>query len=390
MTTQREPTTVATRPRPPAASRATATTTPWAGVRTTSRWRVAYAVTFVTVLLVGAIAALVNPALRELPDAPLRDGSWSEAYQQAFDAASPLLAPSRTVWGLIDSVLFGQGRPGVLIGSDGWLYSREEYATVGDAPAAIERWAERIALVRDTLAQQGATLVVAPVPSKASIVSAHAPAPLPAAAAARYDLLLSELHERGVIVSDLRAALRSLGDDRAAFLRTDTHWTPAGAAAATRAVAATLRAHTPFDGMDASGFETTLGAPAPHWGDLTVFLDLGPLLSTLGPAPDLLAVPQTVSLAAPGSDLFAVVEVPVVLVGTSYSADPSWNTVGSLREALGSDVLDAALSGLGPWEPMRRYLEGEALRATPPRVVVWEIPERYLTLEGYVPETVSW
>jgi alginate O-acetyltransferase complex protein AlgJ len=366
---------------------ATASTAHWAGVRSDSRWRATYAVSFALVLVAGCVAAVLNPALGNVPEVAVMDGSWADTYQAEFDAASPLLAPARTVWGAIDAGLFGQGRPGVLVGAHGWLFSREEYATVPDVAGAIALWSDRIALVRDELARLGVRLVVAPVPSKASLVGDHAPAPLPAAAAQRYDALVAALEERDVIVSDLRPAL---GRVNGPFLRTDTHWTPDGAAAAAQAIAATVRGRAPFSGLGETSFDTTLTEPEERWGDLTTFLDLGPLLERLGPPPDVIAVPRTASLAPPATDLFAAVEVPVALVGTSYSADPTWNAVGALREALGTDVIDAALTGLGPWEPMHRYLTGEALRSSQPEVVIWEIPERYVTLEGHVPEAPTW
>ena len=387
MTTPHDPPPVAPPEAADADEAATATTANWAGVRIDSRWRATYAVAFALVLLVGCAAAVFNPALRGVPDATVVDGSWAEGYQAEFDAASPLLAPARTVWGAIDAGLFGQGRPGVLVGANGWLFSREEYATVPDAAAAIAVWSDRIALVRDELAQLGVRLVVAPVPSKASLAAEHAPAPLPAAAAQRYDALVDALEASGVIVSDLRPALARVNDP---FLRTDTHWTPGGAAAAALSIAATVRERAPFTSLGETRFETTPTDPEERYGDLTAFLDLGPLLEHLGPPPDVIAVPHTTSLAPPATDLFGSVEVPVALVGTSYSADPAWNTVGALREALGSDVIDAALTGLGPWEPMHRYLTGEALRSSPPEVVIWEIPERYVTLEGHVPEAPTW
>ncbi len=368
----------------------TASSRAWAGVATSSRWRWTYAIGFLLVIAGGFVAAVINPALLERPQAPMIDGRWAEAYQAAFDAASPLLAPSRLSWGLIDVGVFGQGRPGVLVGSDGWLFSREEYATVADPEAAIAAWVARIAAVRDALAEHGVDLVVAIVPAKASIAERYTPAPLPAAASGRFDALRGGLDEANVIVSDLRPALHSAGADEPAFLRTDTHWTPAGAAAAAAAIAATVRAQAPFEGLGETPFTTEHDELREHWGDLTVFLDLGPWLEQLGPPPDLVAVPRTRSLAPPSDDLFAEVEVPVALVGTSYSADPTWNTVGALRVALGSDVIDAAIAGLGAWEPMHRYLTGEALRGAPPEVVVWEIPERYVTLEGHVPEEASW
>jgi alginate O-acetyltransferase complex protein AlgJ len=367
----------------------TATSEPWVGVATESSWRWTYALAFLAVIVIGFVAAVTNPALRAWPAEPVIDGRWAEAYQDAFDTASPLLAPSRVTWGVIDTAVFGQGRRGVLIGSDGWLFSREEYATVPAAGEAIAAWVTRVAAVRDELASRNAQLVVAIVPAKASIATGHAPAPLPSAAAGRFDALLNGLRAQDVIVSDLRPALAAPGGEPT-FLRTDTHWTPAGAAAAAAAIAATVRAHAPFTGLDETPFTTADGEAREHWGDLTAFLDLGPLLERLGPPPDRVTPRTTRSLAPPSDDLFADVAVPVVLVGTSYSADPTWNAVGALREALGSDVIDAAVTGLGPWEPMRRVLAGEALSASFPEVVIWEIPERYVTLAGHVPESAAW
>lgn len=379
-----------THPRPPSTSdgsSSTATTRTPIGVGTSSRWRLGYALVLLLVLASGACSALWNPALLRPPGGALLDGSVADAYQRAFDAESVLLGPARTLWGLIDTQLFGQGRTGVLIGRDGWLYSREEYTTVADPEGAIAVWVERLSLVRDALGRQGAGLVVALVPSKASMVPQYVRAPLPRASAERYDTVLDVLGERGVVVADLRPAL---ADGEASFLRTDTHWTPEGAAAAARAIAATVREHAPYDAIGQARYETERGAVSERFGDLTGFLDLGPLLGALGPAPDRVRDRRTVSLEEPSTDLFAEVDVPVALVGTSYSADPTWNLVGALREALGSDVLDASQTGLGPWEPMERYLNGEALRSTPPKVVIWEIPERYLTLEGFVPTEARW
>ncbi len=369
---------------------ATASSEVWIGVATGSRWRWTYAIGFALVLVSGFAAALLNPALPRSPSERFSDGSWAEAYQRSFDAASPLLAPARTAWGIIDTGLFGQGRLGVLVGEEGWLYSREEYATVPDAAGAIEATVARIASVRSSLAEQDIDLVVALVPAKAAMVPEHAPAPLPAAAAERYEALVTQLRRAGVIVSDLRPPLAGLPDGTPAYLRTDTHWTPAGAAVAAASIADTIDEHAPFDGLGQRRYRTELGSLHEHWGDLTVFLDLGPLLPRLGPPADMLAVPQTRSLDPASGDLFGPVEVPVALVGTSYSADPSWNAAGALREALGADVIDAAVSGLGPWEPMRRYLEGEAFVTARPQVVIWEFPERYATLEGYGPEVTAW
>jgi alginate O-acetyltransferase complex protein AlgJ len=108
-------------------------------------------------------------------------------------------------------------------------------------------------------------------------------------------------------------------------------------------------------------------------------LELGPLRPYLGPASEVIERQRLVRHAPPATDLFATAEVPMTVVGTSYAADARWNLASRLEAAMGGTfVLDAAEVGRGPAAPMVAYLAGEAYRSTRPRVVVWEVPERYL------------
>lgn len=353
------------------------------------RARYVAASAFAASIAIGLIATLANPALVLAPEASFWDGEAASAYQRALDESSPLLGASRTVWGLVDFLAFGQGRAGVLVGSDGWLYSAEEYDVVGDPAAAVATWSDAIIAVRDRLAGDGIELVVALVPAKAAMVPGPSPAPLPEGARRRYDIALQALISAQVVAPDLRPVLAAAGRSGDVFLRTDTHWTPHGAEAAAVAIASTIDEATGLSGLGSTPFATEIVATEPLLGDLTSFLDLGPLAARFGPAPDPLEIRRTVSLEGPGDDLFAEVRLSVALVGTSYSADARWNVAGALRDALGLDLHEAAITGFGPWEPMQRYLASEAFASTPPEVIVWEIPERYLTLDGYVPGSAA-
>jgi alginate O-acetyltransferase complex protein AlgJ len=66
--------------------------------------------------------------------------------------------------------------------------------------------------------------------------------------------------------------------------------------------------------------------------------------------------------------------VPVALIGTSYSANPNWNFVGALQQALRSDVVNYAEDGHGPILPMLSYLQSDAFKNSPPQVLIWEFP----------------
>ena len=70
----------------------------------------------------------------------------------------------------------------------------------------------------------------------------------------------------------------------------------------------------------------------------------------------------------------------MALVGTSYSANPLWNFDGFLKEELEADVLNVADERMGPFETMQKYLKDEALETNPPKLIIWEVPERYLPI----------
>jgi alginate O-acetyltransferase complex protein AlgJ len=333
-------------------------------------------------LAASLIVSLANPALLRSPRQPVLDGSWMAAYQEAFDTNSPLFGPATVTWGIIEYVLFREGRSGVLVGSDGWLFSREEFehrSTAAAASASLAANLDAVAAVRDRLETDGVRLVVALLPAKARVYGEHLGRyRLPRAPERRYDAALTGLQVRDVNAVDLLGPLAEAKSSAQVFLRTDTHWSPAGAAVVAEALAGALARQDTFPWLGSAEFLTTDGTPMSHRGDLARFLPLGPLYERLGPPDDTVFRATTKAVSAPETNLFAEVELPVALVGTSYSEDDRWNFPGALREALGSEVLVAARQGVGPFEPMVDYLAGTAYRNAPPSLVLWEIPERYL------------
>ncbi len=338
------------------------------------------AVALLAVLAIGFAATLANPALRRAPEQPVRTGAWATAYQQALDEDSPLRPWAVAGWNALDLAVFGQAPDGVVLGDDGWLFTDEEYAATAAAEAHRDAWLAQIDAAAARVEAEGVVLVVALVPAKAVLVDADQP-PLPEVARARYDATLADLAALGVHAVDLRPALAALAGD--AWLRTDTHWAPAGAQAAADAVAAALLEAVPdLGGADA--FERAFVGVEAIEGDLVRLLALGPLEDALAPEPDVIELSEARSSAPPSNDLFATVELPVAVVGTSYAADPRWNLADRLRTALGRDVLDAARAGVGPLRPLLDYLDGDAWASARPRAVVWEVPVRYLTDDTFL------
>ncbi|MEZ5667948.1 MAG: alginate O-acetyltransferase [Alphaproteobacteria bacterium] len=352
---------------------------------------------FMVLVLIGGLAALVATGLqRSWPGTELSfvDGEWTLRYERGMDDGFATRDAAVTTWGAIEWGLFGEGRRGVVPGRDGWLFTVEEFEQPDDAEAAIAAKLAAIVAARDRLAAAGVPrLVVALLPDKsrvnADMLDAIQRRP---EHAQRYQAFRGALREAGIVAPDL---LTPLADAAAAgtqtHMRTDTHWTPAGAVVVAEALAAAIAAgDDPPPSLGAAAFATAELPPAAHDGDLTRFIPLGPLRTLLLGPPEELVQRQTAAAdSTDGGDadalLFGDVTIPAVLVGTSYSAMDEWNFDGALQQALGMDVLNLADEGKGPMEPMAAYLASDALRDSPPEIVIWEVPERFLPVAYDLP-----
>ena len=326
---------------------------------------------FGAIILLTAAAAVLRALPYDVPaGSDLIEGGVTRGFESHYDKQFPAKTFGTNLWGAIQYLLFGEGRSGVVVGRDGWLYTQEEFRDYADAQVQFDARLRQIERARDELRQRGIELVIALLPAKTRLYPEHLGGREPAAMQRElYTRTHAELARLGVTAPDLLSALASCKAGTPVFLRTDTHWTPDGAACVANALAASI-------GREGTQrFETETGKAQTHSGDLVQFLPLAPYFAALLPAPDLL-VPRTT--AAEGADLFDDAPLPqTVLIGTSYSADAKWNFDGALRDALGADVLNLAESGKGPFAPMLAFLAQPAAQ-TAARRVIWEIPERYL------------
>ena len=309
------------------------------------------------------------------------NGHWTKAVETHYDEQFPIKRLGTNLWAALDYKVFNEGRPGVVLGKDQWLYTDEEFDAVANSE---QNEADNLAIiqgVRDTLKKQGTQLVLAIVPAKTRLYPEHVGNSKPASL---HTDLYQQFHEQvsqaGIFAPDLLAPLQGAKDKGQVFLRTDTHWTPMGAEVVAQQLGKAIAEHAPLSG-DPQSFVTEATSSAPYKGDLTNFLPLDPLFSNLLPKPDDLQQRSTNPAQAEGEAgdaMFADNSVAVGLVGTSYSANPNWNFAGALKQALRSDVVNYAEDGHGPILPMLKYLQTDAFKSSPPQVLIWEFPERYL------------
>lgn len=278
----------------------------------------------------------------------------------------------RAVGGVLRWNVFHSGGPQVRSGCDGWMFLTEELRPWPDAEAAMAERAAGVAGIAAKLHEQGIALAITLVPDKARIEQAElCGARRAAQTATRYDDFLADLRARGLTTISLVPALHAV---TAAFYRTDTHWNQRGAAAAAAAIAAAL-AGQPMQRSES--FVTTADPAAERIGDLLRLASLDLVPDWLRPAPDQEGFEHTALTegAAPSGGLLDEAPAPeVVLLGSSYSTNGNFH--GRLQQALHSTVVNFGQAGGAFLGAAQSYFASAAFRESPPKLIIWEIPER--------------
>ncbi|WP_296251085.1 alginate O-acetyltransferase [Pseudomonas sp. UBA4194] len=353
--------------------------------------RIVYIAVFLVLLLALGLWSLGSfGSFTRTEQMTVLNGKLAKAVETHYDEEFPIKRLGTNLWAALDYKLFNEGRPGVVLGKDQWLFTDEEFNPIANSAQYQEENLALIKGVRDTLKKQGVQLVLAIVPAKARLYPEHIGDETPATLHKDlYQQFHAQAQQAGILAPDLLAPLQGAKAKGQVFLRTDTHWTPMGAEVVAQNLGQVIATRTPLSG-EPQTFVTEAAQAEAYKGDLTSFLPLDPLFTNLLPKPDDLAQRTTkVSEdggAEGGDALFADSQVAVGLVGTSYSANPHWNFVGALQQALHSDVINYAENGHGPVLPMLKYLQTEAFKNSPPQVLIWEFPERYLPMKNDLSE----
>lgn len=339
-------------------------------------------------MLAGAwqiVSATTDAAGIEFPRTwtDFREGRSTGTFERQLDQKLPSRSTLIMAANAARYLLTGSAGEQVRVGRDGWLFLTEELRFEADANQHLAARTELLGGAAQALERQGVKLVIALVPDKARVYAGKlAGGRYPAWNAERYHDALSQLRARGVSVVNLLEPLTLAANTTEVYYRTDTHWNQVGAQVAAQAIASFIgQLNLQLERTNFNNIQS--GQEVERPGDLIRLMGLEGAPKPLIPRADLEAIIATRQTATDSdASLFGDTSVPVVLTGTSYSLRA--NFVGFLQQALSAKVLNAAKDGGGFLQATTHYLRDEAFQTAKPKVLIWEVPERFLsrTLSG--------
>lgn len=301
-----------------------------------------------------------------------RQGELVRKLERHVDEKFILREPSIALWADASFLLFHAGRPGVLVGEQEWLFTREEYYFDSRSEQRLTRNLEQVVHTVCMLEALGKQVLLVPVPAKRRLYAQWSERSVSKDMDALYQRITSSLSDARIPWLDTLPLMQHAAAQTDVFMRTDTHWSPRGAEVVAEGVASTLAIPPRHQ------YQTRKVAVEPWEGDLLRYLPtsqgIGPQRQESLPRYETAALDQAQDAAALlGDDM-----PPVALVGTSYSAMDEWHFPGFLKQQLGEDVLVYALEAEGPFAAMREFINGPAARDERVKYVLWEVPERAL------------
>ncbi|MDJ0841183.1 MAG: hypothetical protein QNK37_32020 [Acidobacteriota bacterium] len=225
----------------------------------------------------GLFASVVGTPQLPTPD---QIKAFEDEVTSADWLRDAMLSPTQSVL-----TTLGAGNGKTWIGKNNWLFYEpgiRHLTGPGYLDEAVQKKRTRAGKNADPLAAithfheqlqaRGIQLILAPIPVKPGIypekLSNRYTAAGPPPTQPDDSVLFEQLRERGITVVDLTADMTGVKQSEPAYLETDTHWTPAGMAAAAERIAE----HYPRNHGPAAWHQTP--KQITNHGDLTVMLKL--------------------------------------------------------------------------------------------------------------------
>ncbi len=212
--------------------------------------------------------------------------------------------------------IFHEGSKGELTGDDNWLFTSEEYEENLQGDLSRAEYFERISQTHNYFQQRDISLVVVLIPSKSRIYSHKIPAyPQSEELLLRYTETIIELQNSDITVVNLEKAFANQKEIEQLFYKYDTHWTFEGARLSARQIQKQIDPIIIQNNLQERDFSMNILSEKPFEGDL---LDYIPTLKVEW---EFFNETEIIDNNPPVLGMFDSIEIPVILVGTSYSAD---------------------------------------------------------------------
>jgi alginate O-acetyltransferase complex protein AlgJ len=341
-------------------------------------------------IVTGRVALPSSPSMRTLWSGELASEVSANLAEAPFPQLMARLERGAS-WLVLDSL-----GPRVRQGCPDWLFLMDELTVHPEAKEHSRLRMRAAAAVRERLAEKNIELLVVLVPDKSRIQREQLCGLYrPPSFSARLDSWAKGVSKAGVHVLDLEDVLARQATDPGAapFLRTDTHWSAVGAELAARKVSETVDGMA-LDIQPRKQYSMERGRPSRREGDLVRLAGIEWLPPHLQPASERVEsvtfrevgeAPGEVAAGTPeageddAADLFGDEGLPnVALIGTSFSRTSSF--LGYLDSKLATSVASFARDGGDFWGAARYYFSSPSFLETPPRLVIWEIPERVIEM----------
>lgn len=274
-----------------------------------------------------------------------------------------------------------------IVGKNGWLFYENEFNPLIEE-RGVNNSIKIIEEFKDKLQTKGISLVLTLVPVKARIYSEHLPDSVKWGKAQddRYKNWSQQIKNSGIHFVDLNTAFLNTpvrSSETPLFYRLDSHWSPVGVEIAAQTISSNLAAIPEIDQIIKNIPTYSIKRNQAEKPRALRARDLIPLLSPEEAKKDFpLERFKPVTYEKPkisDEKLLGDVSAPsIALVGSSNSMN--WTGFADdLRFYLQRDLVNVSVpADQGQWYGMINYLKSEAFQTSPPKILIWEIPERDL------------
>ena len=258
-------------------------------------------------------------------------------------------------------------------GKDGWVFrTKTDFMNEFPANSAAR---DRLYRLNEAFERQGIELVLALIPTRGMMHEALIEYPDfdKEKAVQSYQTLGKMMEEDGFTV----AMMDDFSAGQKFYYKRDHHWKADGARALAKQVGEKIKALPLYKEIEKKSFHTQEDGTYKQKGTFSKFANK---ICESSIPPEIVPDYKTFVDQGDGkeTDLFGEEETPaeIILLGTSNSTQSASrsNFDGFLREYIGADVENKAVSGGGVDTAMLAWLASDEYRNKKPKIVIWEIP----------------